>query len=177
MFGGAKSIISWTNQGAFPPKTWFDFSRNDLVGCIKYIHSLIDKEVARGVSPSRIFIAGHSQGGMVGARAALTYASASLGGLMMLSSVNASEGLAEDVELTQKGLKILAMHCRDDMAWNFDNTMKSYELLKAATGGEDNFTLVEMPDSPKDTGCHSPMTPTSQQHIVDFLGGQMPSAK
>ena len=177
MFGGAKSIISWTNQAAFPPKTWFDFSRNDLVGCIKYIHSLIDKEVARGVSPSRIFIAGHSQGGMVGARAALTYASASLGGLMMLSSVNASEGIAEDVAPTQKGLKILAMHCRDDMAWNFDNTMKSYELLKAATGGEDNFTLVEMPDSPKDTGCHSPMTPTSQQHIVDFLGGQMPSAK
>ena len=96
---------------------------------------------------------------------------------MMLSSVNASEGIAEDVAPTQKGLKILAMHCRDDMAWNFDNAMKSYELLKAATGGEDNFTLVEMPDSPKDTGCHSPMTPTSQQHIVDFLGGQMPSAK
>ena len=77
----------------------------------------------------------------------------------------------------QKGLKILAMHCRDDMAWNFDDTMKSYELLKAATGGEDNFTFVEMPDSAKEMGYHSPKTPASQQHIVEFLGGQMPSAE
>jgi len=80
------------NQG-YPMTAWFDLlsidrsSREDQAGIEKSaaaIHALIDQEVARGISTSRIFILGFSQGAALGLYAGLSYTQP-IGGIIALS--------------------------------------------------------------------------------------------
>ncbi len=177
---GATSIISWVHQNGYPPEACYDFSKGRAPGVVNYVHGLIDKEVARGVKPERIFVAGHSQGACCGAFAALTYANAPLGGLIMLSTanhcINPTDGscqqeASEIMHDTQKNgpFKILCCHSPQDRAWKYENTVKSYESLKRAVG-DNKYTFVEVPDAPADMGWHTALTPTSSEAVAEFLG-------
>lgn len=94
IFPHAAAIPVTINQGYVMP-AWYDilqmggagrhFSEEQLLESAAMVHAFIDRELARGIDPSRIIIAGFSQGGAVSYQAALTYPKA-LGGIMALST-------------------------------------------------------------------------------------------
>jgi phospholipase/carboxylesterase len=96
---------------------WYDIlsmdgSRHIDVSQIEYsagcVHDLIKREVERGVHPSRILIAGFSQGGAVAYQAALTYPDR-LAGIVALSTYFPTEKSVE-VDHVQAKLPILICH-------------------------------------------------------------------
>jgi phospholipase/carboxylesterase len=96
---------------------WYDIlsmdgSRHIDVSQIEYsagcVHDLIKREVERGVHPSRILLAGFSQGGAVAYQAALTYPDR-LAGIVALSTYFPTEKSIE-VDHVQAKLPILICH-------------------------------------------------------------------
>ena len=116
VFPHAPSIPVTINNGYVMP-AWYDIlsmdgSRHIDVSQIEYsagcVHDLIKREVERGVHPSRILIAGFSQGGAVAYQAALTYPDR-LAGIVALSTYFPTEKSVE-VDHVQAKLPILICH-------------------------------------------------------------------
>ena len=145
----------------------YNWNLDDAKGAVDYVHNIIRTEIERGMPSERIFVMGHSQGGMIGSRAALTFPDARLGGLIMLSSLNASPDMVEVVAPAQKGLKILAGHSADDKMLKYEITASSYEILKAAVG-HDNFTFIEEPDN-EDVAKHAPFCDSLKDAFMQLL--------
>ncbi|MBB5019703.1 phospholipase/carboxylesterase [Chitinivorax tropicus] len=84
-----------TINGGYVMRAWYDIleigdlSRKldeaNIVESVQAIHQLIDAEISRGVPPSRILLAGFSQGGLIALSAGLTYREP-LAGLIALST-------------------------------------------------------------------------------------------
>ncbi|NDU86205.1 MAG: carboxylesterase [Ferrovum sp.] len=81
------------NQGLMM-RAWYDIALDgprwvpnddDLRQSVQAVNLLIDQEIAQGISPEKIFIAGFSQGGAVALTAGTRYASP-LGGILALST-------------------------------------------------------------------------------------------
>jgi len=116
VFPHAPSLPVTINNGVVMP-AWYDIKamdvdrhvdREQLLASARRAQDLVDREVARGIAPARIVLAGFSQGGAVAYEAALTYAE-SLAGLVALSTyMPTSDSL--QVHAAQRELPILVGH-------------------------------------------------------------------
>lgn len=116
IFPHAPSIPVTLNNGFVMP-AWYDIQAIDIERDIDeaqlrqsaaWVHDLIDREIARGVNPDRIIVAGFSQGGAVVLEAALTYPKA-LGGIMALSTYFAT-AKSININPVQNAIPILICH-------------------------------------------------------------------
>lgn len=113
-----------TCNGGYEMRAWYDIlslepdnRRIDGAGLLasrKTVRQLIDAEVAQGISPRRIFIAGFSQGGAVAYTTALTHPEP-LGGLIALSTYIPDEAiLAREGTGANLHIPIFAAHGSQD---------------------------------------------------------------
>ena len=93
IFPHAPSRPVTLNNGYVMP-AWFDIlsldrtknsNLDDILETVSWINALIDEQVALGIDPENITLAGFSQGGVIALHAALRYPKR-LGGLMTLST-------------------------------------------------------------------------------------------
>ena len=80
--------IPVTINGGYVMPAWYDIRQTDLTREVdeqgilqsaRYLHDLVEQEIARGVPAERIILAGFSQGGAVALAAALAFPSPLLG--------------------------------------------------------------------------------------------------
>lgn len=95
-----------------------------------YVHDMIRKQIKLGLPPERIFLAGHSQGGMVASLLAHTFPDAQLGGLILTSSIPWSRAIKHLMEPVQKKLPILGFNCPEDKVLSQERADERYALLK-----------------------------------------------
>ena len=116
IFPHAPAIPVTINNGFVMP-AWYDIKQLDVERHVddeqlrqsaSWVHDLIDREVARGVSADRIIIAGFSQGGAVSFEAALTYGTA-LAGVLALSTYFPTADSIK-IEPVQNSLPIFICH-------------------------------------------------------------------
>lgn len=116
VFPHAPAIPVTINNGFIMP-AWYDIKaidvdrhvdREQLLASARRAQDLIDREVERGIAPSRIVLAGFSQGGAVAYEAALTYGE-SLAGLIALSTYLPTADSLE-VHPRQQNLPVLVCH-------------------------------------------------------------------
>jgi len=116
IFPHSPSIPVTINGGMVMP-AWYDILEMSIERKVDLEHlnesatavqALIDREVARGISPERIILAGFSQGGAVAYQAALTYPQP-LAGLLVMSTYFASK---DSIQLhdNNKHINISIMH-------------------------------------------------------------------
>ena len=83
-----------TINNGYPMRAWYDIrsltthGRGDAAGIaesVAIVHGLIDAQIAAGIAPSRIIVAGFSQGGAIALHAGLS-AGTRLGGLIAAST-------------------------------------------------------------------------------------------
>eukprot|EP00746_Dinoflagellata_sp_MGD_P116154 gnl/MRDRNA2_/MRDRNA2_52067_c0_seq1.p1 gnl/MRDRNA2_/MRDRNA2_52067_c0~~gnl/MRDRNA2_/MRDRNA2_52067_c0_seq1.p1 ORF type:complete len:398 (-),score=99.45 gnl/MRDRNA2_/MRDRNA2_52067_c0_seq1:24-1217(-) len=102
----------------------------DYKAVTAYVHDMIRKQIKLGVPSERIFLAGHSQGGMVASLLAHSFPDAKLGGLILTSSIPWSRAIKHLMEPVQKKLPILGFNCREDKVLALDIAEERYALLK-----------------------------------------------
>lgn len=116
VFPNAPSIPVTINNGFIMP-AWYDIKamdvdrhvdREQLLASARRTQDLVDREIERGISPSRIVLAGFSQGGAVVYEAALTYGQ-TLAGLIALSTYMPTADSLQ-VNGVQQQLPILVAH-------------------------------------------------------------------
>lgn len=123
IFPDAPSIPVTCNGGWVMP-AWYDIislephsRRIDEAGIVASrtaIRRLIGREVARGIAPERIFLAGFSQGGAVAYTTALTHPEP-LAGIIALSTYIPSAALIErEATDANRAIPILAAHGSED---------------------------------------------------------------
>lgn len=126
-----------TIQGGLPCRAWFDIfdlnrlDREDTVGLAqseRAIHALIEQQIALGISPHRILLAGFSQGGAIAQYAALR-SSYRLGGVVGLS---AYLPLANQVKPTpfNQSLPVFLAHGSCDPILPLQLGVRSVSILK-----------------------------------------------
>lgn len=120
VFPNAPSIPVTVNNGYVMP-AWYDIFELTLDRKIdtpqlranaENIHALIDREIERGLSSSKIVVAGFSQGGAVAYEAALSY-SKPLAGLLALSTYFATSASVQESE-ANKNIPIFIQHGTSD---------------------------------------------------------------
>ncbi|MBX2809819.1 MAG: dienelactone hydrolase family protein [Cellvibrionaceae bacterium] len=120
IFPHAPNLPVTINGGMLMP-AWYDILAMDIDRSIdskqlttsaNAVADLIDKEIARAIPSSRIFIAGFSQGGAVGYEVALSYPQP-LGGLIALSTYFASKDSITFSQANQ-GIPIFIAHGKQD---------------------------------------------------------------
>lgn len=112
-----------TINGGMVMRAWYDIrgvdvgrdqDRQGILDSAAMVEALIERELERGISPSRIVLAGFSQGGAIAAYTGTRYAQA-LGGLMLLSCYPLFEDrLAAEFSAHQKNTPVFAAHGRLD---------------------------------------------------------------
>jgi len=104
-------------------RAWFDMfsldradnaKEEDILTSVSWIQALIDQEVANGIQPERIVLAGFSQGGVVALHTGLRYPQR-LAGIMALSTyLPYASHLLKQFNPEQTGLPIFAAHGKFD---------------------------------------------------------------
>jgi phospholipase/carboxylesterase len=112
-----------TINGGFVMRAWYDIAsqsiaaQQDAAGIRasqSLVEALIAQEVAHGIAPQHIFLAGFSQGGAVALHTALRHAS-SLGGVLALSTyLPLMEGTQDELLEQTKATAIFMAHGRSD---------------------------------------------------------------
>ncbi len=125
------------NNGYVMP-AWYDLyslsdtSREDQKGILEsqyFINTLIEKEIARGISANRIAIAGFSQGGAIALQTGLRYKQ-SLAGILALSTyLPLSASLADEASTANKSIPILMAHGENDEVIRFGSSQQSLSKL------------------------------------------------
>ena len=120
IFPHAPSIPVTINGGVVMP-AWYDILSmsiereidvDQIMASSKAIHKIIDIEIEKGTEPSRIIIAGFSQGGAVAYESALSYPK-TLAGLMNMSTYYATEKTSVLNESNKK-IPIFISHGKQD---------------------------------------------------------------
>ncbi|WP_435627289.1 alpha/beta hydrolase [Candidatus Ferrigenium straubiae] len=112
-----------TINGGFVMRAWYDIAhpridaRQDEEGIYASqaaVEALIAKEVARGIAPGNIFLAGFSQGGAIALHTALRQ-EVPVGGVLVLSSyLPLAESLAGEASANAQQTPIFMAHGRND---------------------------------------------------------------
>ena len=114
-------MIPVTVNGGYVMPAWYDildmkierkFDSDQLLASARFVHTLMDKEIAAGIDSRRILLAGFSQGGAVGYQAALSYAQP-IGGLIAMSTYFATSDSIE-VHKANRALPIKIFHGTSD---------------------------------------------------------------
>jgi predicted esterase len=139
----------------------------DSLAAVDYVHGLIRKEINRGVKAERIFVAGHSQGGILATLAVPKFSDAALGGILMCSSV-CPHDVSSFVDAAQKDLKVHAMHSPQDAMIPYASANATYEPLKGGALG--TFTFREQDDNLEAKMFHEPLVAGDKPGVLAFLG-------
>lgn len=128
-----------TINGGEEMRAWYDFiphsetaGSDDIAESAEQIRQFLDNEVSRGISPSRILLAGFSQGGVIALHTGVRYEKR-LAGILALSTYLHDYSSTED-EATDANLAIpvmLAHGTRDPMI----------PIMRAATSRENLIRL------------------------------------
>ena len=112
-----------TINNGMPMPAWYDIAMQDIARVPdergiresqKSIEALIEREASRGVDPSRVVLAGFSQGGAIALQTGLRYPR-KLAGIAALSTYLALEGTLEaEASAANKATPILMVHGTDD---------------------------------------------------------------
>jgi phospholipase/carboxylesterase len=128
-----------TANNGYEMRAWYDIvsfapgSREDETGVREsqaYIESLISKEVTRGIAPSRIVIAGFSQGGAIALQTALRQKQ-TLAGVMALSTyLPLKATLAKEKTTANQNTPIFMAHGTFDQVITLERCRVSFEVLQ-----------------------------------------------
>jgi len=112
-----------TINGGFVMRAWYDIAKPDIGvqqdeagirASQASIEALIAQEVARGIAPDNIFLAGFSQGGAIVLHTALRQ-TAPLGGVLALSTyLPLAETVAHEAQASSRTTPIFMAHGRSD---------------------------------------------------------------
>lgn len=173
-----KPTHSWIDDGAWDllykdleegnVDKWYNTP--DSRACITFIHDLIRKEINRGTKPERIFVCGHSLGGMMVSRAVPTFPDAALGGAILLNSAWLNQAAAADAAPAQKSLKVLAIAGKDDGVLSFDMAKASVKVLEDGALGEFTFREQNSEDQNPKLWNHDFPSPADKEAITTFIG-------
>lgn len=108
-----------TINNGWPMPAWYDIlsidierkiDQDSLMVSVEQVNALIAREIARGIQPERIILAGFSQGGAVAYHAGLCYPQR-LGGLVVLSTyIATSQQIRKDKTAANAKLPIWLAH-------------------------------------------------------------------
>ena len=129
-----------TINGGFVMRAWYDIAHpsidaqqdeEGIYGSQAAVEALIAQEVARGVAPGNIFLAGFSQGGAIALHTALRQ-TAALGGVLALSAYLPLADIAHR-EVAASALKtpIFMAHGRGDPVIPINRAEQSRDLLQS----------------------------------------------
>lgn len=117
-------MIPVTCNGGYVMRAWYDIislephsRRVDDAGIVASraaIRRLIEREVARGIPPARIFIAGFSQGGAVAYATALTHPEKLAGVIALSTYIPNADWLASETTAANQSIPIFAAHGTED---------------------------------------------------------------
>jgi predicted esterase len=139
----------------------------DYKAVTAYVHDMIRKQIKLGLPPERIFLAGHSQGGMVASLLAHTFPDAQLGGLILTSSIPWSRAIKHLMEPVQKKLPILGFNCCDDKVLASHVADERYAVLKDL--GCDVEHHITTDHTLTAAGYHDVMTEQMQKPFLQFV--------
>jgi phospholipase/carboxylesterase len=126
------------NQG-FVMRAWYDIRSADIGAeadekgiraSAKLLHDMIDAEIANGIAPERIVLAGFSQGGAIVLHAGLRYEK-KLAGIMALSTyLPLDESLEAEKSEANAEIPILLAHGSADPVIPVDMAYRSQKVLE-----------------------------------------------
>ncbi|AJO76725.1 MULTISPECIES: alpha/beta hydrolase [Pseudomonas] len=128
-----------TINGGYAMPSWYDIlamsparaiNREQLDESAKRLSDLIEEQRASGIDPSRIFLAGFSQGGAVVLHTAFVKWQGALGGVLALSTY--APTFSEELELSasQQRIPTLCLHGQYDEVVQNAMGRTAYEYLK-----------------------------------------------
>lgn len=130
-----------TINGGFVMRAWYDIAHptidaqqdeEGIYGSQAAVEALIAQEVARGVAPGNIFLAGFSQGGAIALHTALRQI-APLGGVLALSTyLPLAENIVQEASVHARQTPIFMAHGRSD------------QVVPYALGAASKDTLLEL---------------------------------
>lgn len=112
-----------------PSRAMADVDNSAMRSSIDYCHSLIRKEISRGVVPGRIFVGGFSQGGCLAVRSALEFPDATLGGCLAVSTFLGSQERLP-ISAANARLPVLVCHGEADSVVPLTEGRRLQELLR-----------------------------------------------
>lgn len=138
-----KHIFVHPPKGSFLPQNkvirrWIDFEINegkfsfkkDVVDFgISEVQNIINTEIDKGVSPENIYVAGFSQGSVIGYFASTTL-KRKIGGLIILSGISPSMFGLRDSQKQQTEIPVLLCHGTKDKIFSLDQGKSSAADLK-----------------------------------------------
>ncbi|MGN7739035.1 alpha/beta hydrolase [Pseudomonas sp. 22526] len=155
-----------TINGGYAMPSWYDIlamsparaiNREQLEESAKRLSDLIEEQRASGIDPSRIFLAGFSQGGAVVLHTAFLKWQGPLGGVLALSTY--APTFSEELELSasQQRIPTLCLHGQYDEVVQNSMGRTAYEYLKhhgvTATWHEYPMGHEVLPEEIRDIGA------------------------
>lgn len=129
-----------TINGGFVMRAWYDIAgmdigaQQDAAGIRASqaaIEALIAREVARGIAPGNIFLAGFSQGGAIALHTALRQ-NEPLGGVLALSAyLPLADSAPDEMQAATKTMPVFMAHGRNDSVVPYKLGIDSREALLA----------------------------------------------
>lgn len=128
-----------TINNGYEMRAWYDIASLAIAGQVDhagiaesnaFVHDLIEKEVARGISTENIMLAGFSQGAVIALTTGLTYPER-LGGIMALSGYLPPEAL-QKAHVANQSTPLFLAHGQDDPVVPFMLGEAALTALKAA---------------------------------------------
>ncbi len=141
-----------TINAGYVMRAWYDIRRMDIAGdtdeagiraSVAAVGDLIEAEIARGVPPERIVLAGFSQGGAIVLQAGLTCTRPPAGILALSSYVPLPDALPAEMTAANRGAPVFMAHGSDDPVVPFALATASRDRL-AALGCQVEFRAYRM---------------------------------
>ncbi len=130
-----------TLNGGYAMRAWYDIlglkreSAEDFAGIAEMqsmLNALIEREIASGIAPSRIVLAGFSQGGAMALHTALRYPQRLAGVLALSTYLPLSSHLAQEAHPANAHMPIFMAHGRWDDVIELSVAQGAYAQLIAA---------------------------------------------
>jgi phospholipase/carboxylesterase len=109
---GGYEMPSWYDIRAMSPARAIDESQ--LEGSAQVVLALVEEQIASGIQPLRIFLAGFSQGGAVVYHTAYIESEHTLGGVLALSTYAPTFGAEAKLSARQQATPALCLHGTQD---------------------------------------------------------------
>ncbi len=130
-----------TINGGYSMRAWYDIlsmnlgddlssKREDIMASVDMINKVIEAQLELGVEPSKILLAGFSQGGVIALYAALHFPE-KLAGVMALSThMPFADDILKDIDDEHAQIPIFSAHGTDDAVVPHSNGTQYREALK-----------------------------------------------
>ncbi|QLL14483.1 alpha/beta hydrolase [Pseudomonas chlororaphis] len=155
-----------TINGGYAMPSWYDIlamsparaiNREQLEESAKRLSDLIEEQRASGIDPSRIFLAGFSQGGAVVLHTAFLKWQGPLGGVLALSTYAPTFSDELELSASQQRIPTLCLHGQYDEVVQNSMGRTAYEYLKhhgvTATWQEYPMGHEVLPEEIRDIGA------------------------